>query len=235
MIKRWLLAVLRVPPEPAPPEGSPGSIRVFNAGRNYFRWRLTLWAVLRLLILAAIIGVMFIPAPRKLPPEWVVLMWRAVQGFALVLFVVTIPVSYFRLRLDYEMRWYIVTDRSLRIRAGIWSVEEVTMTFANLQSIRVNAGPLQYLLGLADVEVSSAGGGTAGPHGSTARVARFSGVDNGETIRDLIAERLRQYRDTGLGDPDARVESAGDAGTAARAVLAEVRALRAVVSSRTGV
>ena len=30
----------------------------------------------------------------------------------------------------------------------------------------------------------------------------FHGVDNAEEIRDLILNRLRRFRETGLGDPD---------------------------------
>ena len=38
-LKSWLLRVLRVPPEPEPPAGAPESVRVFRAGRNFFRLR----------------------------------------------------------------------------------------------------------------------------------------------------------------------------------------------------
>jgi len=36
LIRRWALNLLKVPPEPHPPMGDPASLRVFNAGRNYF-------------------------------------------------------------------------------------------------------------------------------------------------------------------------------------------------------
>src|SRR3954470_11188001 len=50
-VLRWL----KVPPEPHPPFGDPASLRVFRAGRNYFRLRLAGWAVAQVLALAAII------------------------------------------------------------------------------------------------------------------------------------------------------------------------------------
>jgi hypothetical protein len=81
-------------------------------------------------------------------------------------------------------------------------------------------------LGLANVEVRSAGGGTDA-HGisSSGHLARLEGVDNAEAIRDLIVERLRVYRDSGLGE---KTVEAGEPGAleAAREVLGEVRALR---------
>ena len=229
--KTLLLRLLRVPAEPKPPEGSPESIRIFRAGLNYYRWRIILWATLQVIIGLSIFGVVLIPAPRKLPPGWVIALWRFTEAGAGAVFVLSLPITYFKQRIDYEMRWYIVTDRSLRVRSGIWRVQEITMTFANAQDIRVSAGPLQRLLGLADVRVTSAGGGGAGPeHPGIAHMAEFAGVDCAEAIRDLIVERLRVYRDAGLGDPDDRHQQATaqtGAVEAARRVLAEVRALRA--------
>jgi hypothetical protein len=43
-----------------------------------------------------------------------------------------------------------------RVRSGILNAHEITTTFANIQEVRLSAGPLQKLLGLADVEVHSA-------------------------------------------------------------------------------
>jgi uncharacterized membrane protein YdbT with pleckstrin-like domain len=107
------------------------------------------------------------------------------------------------------MRWYIVTDRSLRIREGILRVREMTLTFANVQNITVRQGPLQRILGLADVVVRTAGGGGSsethgggGTVGESMHVGKLRAVDNAVEVRDLILERLRRWRDSGLGDPD---------------------------------
>src|ERR1700722_10036844 len=96
---------------------------------------------------------------------------------AVGVFVASIPITYFLQRLNYEMRWYIVTDRSLRIRSGVVWLREMTMTFANIQGIRVSANPIEGLLGLADVEVQSAGGGDSQGRGAPAsgHVAKFEG------------------------------------------------------------
>ncbi len=139
----------------------------------------------------------------------------------------------------HELRWYMVTDRSLRIRSGITSLLESTMSFANVQQVVVTQGPLQRLLRIADVRVQSAGGrGDAHDRdaGDSLHTGVFHGVDNSSAIRDLILERLRRFRESGLGDPDeAAPVSAGpapaDAGrgsalTAARELLEEARALR---------
>ncbi len=50
-----LLRLLRVPPSPAPPAGAPGSVRVFRAGRNFFRLRLLSWTAAQIIALAGIV------------------------------------------------------------------------------------------------------------------------------------------------------------------------------------
>lgn len=163
----------------------------------------------------------------------------------LLLYLAQIPVTYAIVRLEFEQRWYIVTDRSLRIRSGLVSVQETTMSFANVQQVAVSQGPLQRLLGIADVRVRSAGGGSGAEHSKgrndSMHAGDFHGVDNAPEIRDLILERLREFRAAGLGDPDdhgetgvpqtgrtgASAAGAADALSAARELLAEARALRA--------
>ena len=106
------------------------------------------------------------------------------------------------------------------------------MTFANIQELRVTSGPLQKLLGIADLEVRSAGGGSSGPHGSGGggHIGRFEGVDNANAIRDLISDRLRQYKDSGLGDHHEPQSEHSTLLTEAEHLLAEARALREVLT-----
>ena len=235
-ITQWakdvVLRFARVPAEPHVPEGADESVRVFNAGRNYFVWRLILWGIANGAIalgLLAVFGLSFIPTM----PPLLRTIWLALEAGAVGVFVASIPVTYFLQRLNYEIRWYIVTDRSLRIRSGVVWLREMTMTFANIQAIRVNANPIERWLGLANVEVQSAGGGSShDAHGtpSSGHVAKFQGVDNAAVIRDLIVERLRVYRDSGLGEKAVeRRETL--ALSAAREVLQETRALRSSLSS----
>ncbi|MDB6114555.1 MAG: rane-flanked domain, partial [Lacunisphaera sp.] len=43
--RSWLLRVLRVPHDPTPPFGAPGSVRVFRAGKNFYNLRLARWGL----------------------------------------------------------------------------------------------------------------------------------------------------------------------------------------------
>ncbi len=166
--------------------------------------------------------------------------------------------------LDFDQLWYIATDRSLRIREGVWRVREMTLTFANIQQMTVRQGPVQRFLGISDLVVTTAGGG--GSTGTPAEAGQaksepvhmgiLRGVSNAEQIRDLILSRMRQLKDSGLGDPEdvdisevtevpvsaladskgfsGNSESRGRAGLldSARALLVEARALRSTVESR---
>jgi len=135
-------------------------------------------------------------------------------------FVLQLPVTLLLVRLDYLMRWYLVTDRSLRIREGLRTVRERTMTFANIQNLSIRQGPLQRLLGIADLHVCTAGGGGGQDSGSGTEddsggdkglhLAVFRGIDNAEEVRDLVLGHLRAARSSGIGDPDEAPEAGAE-------------------------
>ncbi len=315
-IRQQVLRFLRVPHDPTPPFGAAGSVRVFRAGKNYYKLRLARWGIGQFgaLIGLAVSLVFFAwfkaevaadirnreqaeaaalaaksnPAPAQVAPSapaptavapgaakvensakaaptrkptrtkrdprrefemlaartprWFIPVIAAFEIWGVLLFLGQLPITFAAVRLDFEMHWYIVTDRSLRIRTGLVSLQESTMSFANLQQVEVKQGPLQRLLGLADVHVQSAGGGgehQPGQRGDSLHTGIFHSVNNATEIRDLILERLRQFRQAGLGDPDdhhaiapVAVADASDGDTlaAARELLAEARALRQSVA-----
>ncbi len=307
-----VLRLARVPHEPEPPSGAPGSIRIFRAGRNYYKLRVIRWVFTQISAAGGIAFSFFMlnfliteadeirstvvkntqrqqitaeatPPPEATPtaaeaepqptvaakkrsksqrrgnngfvrmlarwPTWIIPLLHIFEYGAMLLFIAQIPFSFAAVRLEFEQHWYIVTDRSLRIRTGLFSVRESTMSFANLQQVEVRQGPLQRLLGIADVRVQSAGGG--GGHKDhenltdSLHMGIFHSVENAEEVRDLILRRLRRFREAGLGEPDdqdtqveaaetfvARSESSSpsDALTAAHELLAEARALRSTLS-----
>ena len=123
-------------------------------------------------------------------------------------YLLQLPFSFLMVGLDFRARWYLLTDRSLRIREGLTSVREQTMSFANIQNVTVRRGPLQRLFGIADLQVRSAGGGDGGGDedgdggGKKLHLAYFRGVDNADEIRDLVLSHLKRLRSAGTGDPD---------------------------------
>lgn len=323
-VLRWL----KVPPEPHAPHGDPASLRVFRAGKNYYKLRMFGWGFAQSLAFTGIVFWAFVfvsveetariekarraastkavadykatlieqadqaigaikaaseaelkardqaasktakkPVRKRtriggwdgfiqifvelviLMPPWAIPIIWVLKVAALAGFLLQLPLTYAVRRLDFEMRWYVVTDRSLRIRTGVWSVQEITMSFANLQQVEVSQGPLQRLLGLADLKVQSAGGGDVAPgkqgHQDSLHIGFFHGVENATEIRDLIQDRLRRFRDSGLGDPEEVRRAAlppampvspaapshdADVLAFARELAAEARALRAALS-----
>ncbi len=248
VVRQTCERLLRIPHDPSPPPGDEASTRIFRAAPSYYKYLLFLWA-LRSLAAVAIIGValvgpmvgIFIELERK-GDAWAALL-------LLVPLVVLVPVvlgCLFQLavlRLEYEKRWYVVTDRSLRVREGVVTVREMTVNFANIQNISISQGPIQRVLGIADLRVETAGGGavSAAHHQhqpmENLHTARFRGVNNAGEIRELIQQRLRLLKDSGLGDheelthaapvrsPVVGVGASGALLVALRAVHAEAQAL----------
>jgi len=232
-----ILRLMRVPHEPAPPPGSPP--RLFRAAPNFFKFRLVRWGLTQLLALAGLLwALQFIHwVDSTGVPEPVIWMMKAGEVIGWLVFAFEFVFGALLVRLDYEMRWYMLSDRAVRIREGVATIREKTIALANVQNLAIRQGPLQRLLGIADVEVKTAGGGGSGGGEMDGKkssrepmhVAYFRGVANAEEIRDLVREGVRLQRNTGLGDPDELQRPPDDAGAAVAELLREARALRAVV------
>lgn len=236
--REQLLRVLRVPDTPAPPPGSPP--RVFRAAPNFFKFRMVQWGITQFFALGGLFLAIFFFGTQVAPrmPGYIAFWINIAELFGVVALLFEATVGWLIVRLDYELRWYMLSDRAIRIREGITSVREKTIALANIQNIAVKQGPLQRVFGIADVEVNTAGGGgssgdmeTKKRGGEPMHVAYFRGVDNAEEIRDLLREGVRRQRDAGLGDPDEAVP-VPDLDDAVAVLLQEARALRAAVTPR---
>jgi membrane protein YdbS with pleckstrin-like domain len=200
--------VLRIPGDPEPPPGDESRTRLFRAAPNFYKYLLLLWAARTFAFVAILFPLEGVPIAAGLAsgakergltflflPLAVVIL-----GLALVWRIVALAI----VRLDFEKRWYLVTDRSLRVREGIVNVREMTITFANIQNISISQGPIQRLIGIADLQVDTAGGGPSHHDkehgGENLHTVRFRGVNNANEIRELITARLRELKDSGLGD-----------------------------------
>jgi uncharacterized membrane protein YdbT with pleckstrin-like domain len=235
LCEKWL----RIPPEPEPPPGDETSARTFRAAPKYLKYLRVMWGIRNgVAMVAALIPLTVISIALMANREGSAA--AVIAGVEFVVLGILICQALFSLalvQLDYEKRWYLVTDRSLRIREGVGTVREITFTFANIQNLSVTQGPIQRLLGIADLKVETAGGGSvAGQQqhpGLNLHTAYFRGIDNAEEVKLLIAARMRAHRDAGLGDDEDRhlSQSSGGVqsstiGEALRAVLAEATGLR---------
>ena len=162
----------------------------------------------------------------------------SLEMLAVAIYVVQLVLSFLLLRLAWEMRWYIVTDTAIRIREGLVRTREQTLTIAKIQNLRVHQGPLQRLFGIADLEVQTAGGGSSAPSPgdkdgkSSARLGRFRGLEDVQSLRDRLRALQVGHRDSGVeGTRTARAPHMDRALPAAERVLTEARALREALES----
>jgi membrane protein YdbS with pleckstrin-like domain len=220
-----LLQILRVPGRPDLTTDDPATIRVFNAAPAYLGYRRLSWALKQATALTGLIfGVLFLRGIPSLPfvGNGILLL----EAAAWIGFVFQAFSSFLLLRLDWEQRWYLISDRSLRVRAGIVRMHEKTTTFANIQNISVHQGPLQRLFGIADLEVRSAGGGSSqkeenGGGGDDLHRAWLRGLADATALRDAILDRVRGAAGGGLGDPDEQILLSASTANSGEAALAE--------------
>lgn len=268
-MKRLLLTILRVPEQPALPPGPPGSIDCFRASRRYLAYSVLKWGIKQLgALFSLLISLAFLTGLRWGPMSNVDLLERMsdeqvrvgsswfsvemtlpdllslIEIFAIFAFVVQLVVSGLLLKLAWELRWYMVSDTTIRIREGLLRLKEQTMTVANIQNLSIRQGPLQRLFGIYDLEVETAGGsGGVSSDGSSKsvnlHVGHFRGLRDAESLRRRLRRQLAVHQDAGLGDPDedrrrGKAEPSGGFSTvelqpvvlAAQRLLAETKALR---------
>ena len=195
--------ILRIPPDPHPPPGDEASTRIYRAAQNYYKYLVMIWALTSALtILPALFAEIAFVAIGFTETNFS-FFWALIPAFVLLIMIVVSVFHLAVIRLKYEKRWYIITDRSLRVREGVVGIQEMTVTFANIQNISISQGPVQRLLVIADLRVDTAGGGGSShqqPGAPTLHTAWFRGINNATEVRELIQQRLRQFKDAGLGD-----------------------------------
>lgn len=171
-------------------------LRVVRASPRFLSMRymfVALYAIGFLLIVAAeMIGSLFVPFTLW----WLTLLIAIFFGLKILTMIIVT-------RFDYDMRWYIITDTSLRVRYGVWALREVTVSFGNVQNVRIAQGPVERLFDISTLIVETAGGGNTekNPHVKSHQ-AILRGIENAKEIRDMIISILQQQKKAGLGDPD---------------------------------
>lgn len=209
---RGLWAVLahlfRVPRTPPTiPRHGDGPVEAFRPSPRFLSYlRFWFWIALLLVDVAIVFAWILI-----LIDEPFVAAILALPAFLLA--VVPDIIAWVAIQLRYDTTWYILTDRSVRIRRGAIVIHETTITFENVQNVKVEQGPVQRHFGLSTIIIETAGsggGGGGGAHGGkqsplmAMNVGRIEGVEDAERLRDIIMNRLRASRGAGLGDESGR-------------------------------
>lgn len=124
----------------------------------------------------------------------------------IILAVVPDIVAYIMIHLRYDTMWYVMTDRSLRCRRGIWIIYEHTITFENVQNVHVKRGPIQYFFKISTLVVETAGADIGGEGPSTGNQATMEGLSNVDEIREMIMSRVDKSKTAGLGDERPQIQ-----------------------------
>jgi membrane protein YdbS with pleckstrin-like domain len=200
LFRNLALRIMKAPTKPPdPPAGTGSDVLVYRASPKFLTYRMLgfwiifsfLWMVEAVLILAGIVT-------GEGPPILIGLIAMPILALAQLC-------MYFEYRIDYDMRYYIVTDRSLRVREGAFVVKEKTISYANIQNIGIVQGPLQRLFGISNLKVDTAGGGSSekGQPGSNTHHVQMAGIENAKEVRDLMRGYLAaRGGGAGLGDLD---------------------------------
>lgn len=103
-----------------------------------------------------------------------------VLAIALVYIAVAPPVFYARYR-------YRITDDRIDVRYGVLVIRHILVPIERVHQVEIARGPINNLLGLADVTITTAGGEAS---------IRYLEVDEAETVadrlNDLIGRMLRE-------------------------------------------
>jgi membrane protein YdbS with pleckstrin-like domain len=223
-IWRWVVAWFHVPEEPPSlPAADPAALRRFHPALDYLRY-LKLWFWLGLAAVDAAIALAWIAIASASPAAGMLLLVPAVL-------VAVLPdiVVYIALHLRYDTTWYVISNRSLRIRKGIWVLREMTVTFENVQNIGVTQGPVMRYFGIKNLVVETAGAAgskSAEEGGRGENQAVLEGLGNADEIRDLILARVRASRSAGLGDEAATAHGAQAERAPQRWAPEQIRLLR---------
>ncbi len=203
-IWRVLTDWFRVPEHPPSLPALPGEqIQSFRPAEAYLSYlKLQFWLSIVLFDFIVLAAWLVLTAAR---PRIGILL----APLAVAIVVVPAVVAYLAIHLRYDTTWYVLSGRSLRIRSGIWVINEATITFENIQNVTVESGPVERWFGIGNVIVDTAGGGKGGGHsengkGKDLHRGVIAGVANAAQIRQLLLSRLSTSKSTGLGDePDA--------------------------------
>lgn len=231
----------KVPTEPPSlPASSRDAVETFRPAPEYLRYLKFIFWFLLVLIDAAIL----VP--------WLILLFT----FPVIALIIAIPVwalaiipdiiAYVGLHVRYDTMWYVLSERSMRLRRGLWIIHETTITYENIQNVTIHQGPLQRYFGVASLVVKTAGGGGSatgnGGHSMSGHIGIIEGVTDVHRIRELIMARVRASRSAGLGDErSSHLDAMTTTATATSrwtdehlSVLRDIRAAARSLESRPG-
>ncbi|MBL8924446.1 MAG: PH domain-containing protein [Myxococcaceae bacterium] len=198
LLKPIFVPLLKLKTDPPHlPEGT-ALVRSLKPSEAWFTWR-ALTAMFGLLGQVIGTGVAAIAVVAKLGGwGWLI------AALLLLLEAVIIGFTLVAVRVDWELRSFLVGDRSLRVSEGALTRREVTLSYANVQNLEVTQGPLERLFGFQNLTVTTAGADQQ-PGLENSHSVTLVGLDDAEAVRTLILGMLGKAKDSGLGEQERAV------------------------------
>ena len=201
---------LRIPSEPAEmPVDSGELIKIFHPSPNWLRLRRL--QIVSGTLVALLVNVAVFFAQMKMSSSFIfsfsIFDWSNINLLLAPLFLLAGVLRLITLRLQYDCTWYVLTERALRIRRGLILIRETTITYANIQNLSLQQGPLERMFSLSNIKVETAGGGGGDSKtDSLGHSGLIEGVQDADSLRDLMMAQVRLHRSGGLGDVEVVVE-----------------------------
>lgn len=198
VLTRWI----RVPEQPPTlPVSSVENVETFQPSAGFLKYlKFKFWVLLLIVDVAIFVGWLLITIVNPIV-GWIL------APFALIIAVVPDLFAYVAIHLRFDTTWYLLSDRSIRIRRGIWIIHETTITCENIQNVTIQQGPLQRWFKISDVTIETAGGGGQQPGQAvtSSHQGLIEGIEDAGRVRQLLMDRVGRSQSSGLGDDDEQV------------------------------
>jgi len=197
-IWRILIRAFRVPYRPPVlPTRAGEQYEAFKPAKGFLRYmKFWFWFGMVIVLAAEIVGLCF----GYVAEPFFAFIGGSIGGSITI---ATSLLAYLAIYLRFDTTWYVFNERSMRLRRGIWTIRESTITFENVQNVKISQGPVQRLFGIFDLVVETAGGGQSleSVHHQVAdHVGLIEGVQDAKRIQQMILSKLRKSNSAGLGD-----------------------------------
>jgi membrane protein YdbS with pleckstrin-like domain len=158
--------------------------------------------------------------------------WRGAGIGALVVVVINLlwlPVAFWAVDRYYESLAYEIQADEIIVNVGIWTRTVKHVPFRTITNIAIKQDPLdRFIFNIGTLEVQTAGA-TATQGGAEETLL---GLIDYEGVYETVATALRQYRTLPMSPDQASLEGTPLANGAIHELLAEVRAIREVVTKQ---
>lgn len=107
----------------------------------------------------------------------------------IVLIPLVLPVVYYFTKRYYERLEIVLTRRDLKVRRGIWNVEEKSVPLEKITDLALNQGPIMRLFDIKGMKVETAGQSADGA------LVTIVGIDGVDDFRDAVLDQRDRVSD----------------------------------------